>query len=63
MLLEFSELSVIFFGWAGRNWQNSRSSGSNLLGDIAMQDLIYVAIALAFFVISIEYVKFCDAVK
>lgn len=36
---------------------------SNLHGDIAMQDLMYVAIALAFFVISIAYVKFCDAVK
>jgi len=28
-----------------------------------MQDLVYVAITIAFFAISIAYVKFCDQIK
>jgi len=30
---------------------------------INMQDLIWVAITIAFFALSIGYVKFCDRVK
>jgi len=31
--------------------------------EMTMQDLIYVAITVAFFVVSIGYVHFCDRVK
>jgi hypothetical protein len=31
--------------------------------EIAMQDVIYVAIGIAFFLLAIGYVRFCDRVK
>jgi hypothetical protein len=34
-----------------------------LFGRPAMQDIIWVAVTIAFFVISIGYVHFCDRVK
>ncbi len=30
---------------------------------LAMQDLMFIAITIVFFVVSIAYVEFCDAIK
>jgi hypothetical protein len=32
-------------------------------GDVAMRDIIFVAATIAFFLISIAYVKFCDRIR
>ena len=34
-----------------------------VLGRVSMQDIIFVAITIAFFALSIGYVRFCDRVK
>jgi hypothetical protein len=31
--------------------------------EVSMQDLVFVAITVAFFLVSIAYVRFCDKVK
>jgi len=33
------------------------------LGELFMQDILWVLLTIAFFVVSIAYVRFCDRVK
>jgi hypothetical protein len=49
----------VWLAGVGRNREAQEVSS----GDAGMQDLIYVAITLAFFVVSIAYVEFCDRIK
>jgi hypothetical protein len=48
-------------GGVGRKARGKRPSF--LLGGRFMQDLIYGAVTIAFFVIAIAYVHFCEHVK
>jgi len=40
-----------------------KRQGHHGLGAKKMQDLIFVAVTIAFFVLSLGYVHFCDRVK
>jgi len=39
------------------------ADGKTILGRTSMKDIIFIVVTLAFFVISIAYVRFCDRVK
>jgi hypothetical protein len=36
---------------------------TTVLGEIDMQDIIWIAVTIAFFALAIGYVHFCDRVK